>query len=113
LRVSTQGEWTIYDSNSWRRIGLKNDYRETLWPCRLHDGHPDLSGVNRDDDLALLMFLQNNAPALLEVVKAAGYLKGHKDEWPHDFNRMPVYIKGHMDELFAALSRLSDAPRKE
>jgi hypothetical protein len=52
------------------------------------------------------------AEEMLEVVKAAGYLKGHKDEWPHDFNRMPAYIKGHMDELFAAISRLSDAPRK-
>jgi hypothetical protein len=71
LREATEGDWTIYDSNSWRRIGLKNDYRETLWPCRLRDGHPDLSGVNRDADLALLMFLQNHADALLSVVKAA------------------------------------------
>lgn len=56
---ATQGEWAIYDSNSWRRFGLAGDYKEFLWPCIAKDGHVDLSGLNREDDLAFITALVN------------------------------------------------------
>lgn len=68
---ATPGEWEIYGSNSWRRIGLKSEYKEILWPCIAgHDGHPDLSGRNRDNDLALLLALRNALPEILEALES-------------------------------------------
>lgn len=57
---ATPGEWEIYSSNSWRRIGIKGDYRELIYPVRsAGDGHPDLGGPNLGHDLEYLMALQN------------------------------------------------------
>lgn len=69
---ATKGPLMVYDSCSFRRIGLANTHKEVLWPCvSLSDGHPDLSGINRDDDLSLWMFLANHADAIEAALKAA------------------------------------------
>jgi len=34
----------VYTSCSWRRVGLKNDYKTVMHPTVEHDGHPDISG---------------------------------------------------------------------
>jgi hypothetical protein len=36
----------VYDSNSWRRVGLKERYHEIMRPCVQRDGHPDISGTD-------------------------------------------------------------------
>ncbi len=37
----------VYDSNSWRRVGLAREYRIVMFPCNSQsDGHPDISGGN-------------------------------------------------------------------
>lgn len=69
LSNSTPGEWALYDSNSWRRIGLKAEYREILWPCRTNDGIADFSGLNREADLAILIAAKNDLPALLNRIE--------------------------------------------
>ena len=70
LEKATPGEWALYDSNSWRRIGLKAQYREILWPCRANDGIADFSGPNRENDLAALIACKNAVPALLSRIEA-------------------------------------------
>lgn len=49
---ATQGEWQVYDSNSWRRIGLKGGYRIIIEPITQRDGHPDLHARREDLDYA-------------------------------------------------------------
>ncbi len=34
----------VYDSNSWRRVGLQSRYKPVMVPTRAADGHPDISG---------------------------------------------------------------------
>lgn len=71
-KLATPGPWTVYDSNSWRRIGSERDYHEILWPCKQQDGHPDFCGHNRDADLALIVALRNAFPALSRAVANGG-----------------------------------------
>lgn len=52
-KAATPGEWQVYDSCSWRRIGLRDDYRVIIEPYNSRsDHHPDLTGPNIIDDLA-------------------------------------------------------------
>ncbi len=51
-RAATPGEWEIYDSCSWRRIGIKGDYRPILQPYGTIRCGADIIGPNRDNDLA-------------------------------------------------------------
>lgn len=46
MEKATQGEWELWDSCSWRRIGIKNQFNsraQILEPTIASDGHPDLS----------------------------------------------------------------------
>lgn len=36
----------VYDSNSWRRVGLKERYHEVMAPCVQRDGQPDIRGTD-------------------------------------------------------------------
>jgi hypothetical protein len=39
-------ELSVYDSNSYRRVGLKRDHRELVWAyTQRSDGHPDIAGA--------------------------------------------------------------------
>lgn len=67
---ATQGEWNVYDGCSWRRIGLSDGVTEILWPeVSRHDRHPDIGGVNRDNDLALIVAMRNALPDLLAAAR--------------------------------------------
>jgi hypothetical protein len=35
----------VYDSNSYRRVGLASQYREVLYATTQRDGHPDIHGM--------------------------------------------------------------------
>lgn len=48
---ATKGEWQVYDSCSWRRIGLKDKFETILQPCNDSDGHPNMCGPNAINDL--------------------------------------------------------------
>ena len=67
LRAATPAPWEVQDGCSWRRIGHVAD-GDVLSPTNAYDGHPDLTGRNRDADLALIVALRNEAPALLRRV---------------------------------------------
>lgn len=70
-KLATPGPWAIYTSNSFRRIGKRDEYCELISPVRsAGDGHPDLSGRNVDHDLNLLMVLRNALPMLVAGVEA-------------------------------------------
>jgi len=72
LSRATKGQIEVYTSNSYRRIGIKDDYREIIYPVRsASDGHPDLSGPNLEADLAKIEYLWNNAEALATLIEAA------------------------------------------
>lgn len=74
----TEGEWEIWDSCSWRRIGRvgRQGDRPVLEPCiDRSDGHPDLTGPNRERDLSGLVALRNAAPELIEMAKRAAELE--------------------------------------
>lgn len=68
---ATHGQWTVYDSNSWRRIGLRGEYQTIIEPTVHRDGCPDLTGKNRDNDLTLLMWLRNHVPEIIAALRAA------------------------------------------
>lgn len=35
----------VYDSCSWRRVGIRGDYKTVMYPCNSRsDGHPDIAG---------------------------------------------------------------------
>lgn len=36
----------VYTSNSWRRVGLKREYKQVMGPCRDKDGHLNIDGTN-------------------------------------------------------------------
>jgi hypothetical protein len=36
----------VYESNSWRRVGLRDRYHEVMAPCTQKDGHPDIRGTD-------------------------------------------------------------------
>jgi hypothetical protein len=75
---STPGRWTVYSSNSWRRIGMEGPFKEIIYPVRhAGDGHPDLSGPNVDADLALLMALRNAVPEILKALRAEAMPNKH------------------------------------
>lgn len=70
LETATQGKWSVYNSNSWRRIGLADQYRQILYPCNSSaDGHPDIGGPNRDADLDEIVALHNAAPDLIAAAR--------------------------------------------
>lgn len=95
LGRSTRGLWRVYDSNSFRRIGLADEYKEIIWPAIATDGHPDISGLNLYADLRLLMFLKNNALPVLAVITYAQLAM----DSPRD---------GHEDALRLRLAVLND-----
>lgn len=69
-KKATPGEWALYESNSWRRVGMAHGYAEVLWPGKARsDGHPDIHGVNRDNDLAMLVAARNALPELLRLAR--------------------------------------------
>lgn len=35
----------VYDSNSYRRVGLQQQYQVVMEPCTQRDGHPDIRGT--------------------------------------------------------------------
>jgi hypothetical protein len=45
-RCGTQEPLQVYDSNSWRRVGLTRRYEEVLIPERQRDGHLSISNTN-------------------------------------------------------------------
>lgn len=68
---ATPGRWMIYDSNSWRRIGLDGGYKEIIWPTKhQHDGCPDLTGKNLRGDLNLLLWLRNHVPEIINALRS-------------------------------------------
>ncbi len=79
---ATTGPWEVYDSCSWRRIGREcayYGYQEILWPSNsASDGHPDISGVNRKDDLDFIVNARTDIPYLLERVAR---LEGERDAY--------------------------------
>lgn len=107
---ATPGEWMVYDSCSWRRIGLKDDYRTIIQPCNSSsDNHPDLTGINLQDDLALLISLHNAWPTLRDALERAEGDAGryrwlrHNPNfmgWEHDF--MPNEVDKSVDTAIEA-----------
>jgi hypothetical protein len=65
----TPGAWELYTSNSWRRIGLKFDYRTIIEPVKLNDGHPDLTAKNPEDVKGLIA-LRNALPEIIAALSA-------------------------------------------
>lgn len=51
----------VYDSNSWRRVGLAGTYKEVMYPCAAPDGHPDICGEG------VLRVLVDAFNAMLEI----------------------------------------------
>jgi len=61
---ATPGEWTIWNSCSWSRIGIEGTLGETaIEPCVATDGHPDLVSAR---NLEYICFLHNNT---LDIIK--------------------------------------------
>lgn len=70
--LATPGEWMVWNSCSWRRIGSADQSTRILWPSNdRSDGHPDISGINRDADLVLIVALQNAWPQLRAALEKA------------------------------------------
>lgn len=65
LSADTQLE--VYDSNSWRRVGLKGEYRTLMQPVVASDGHPDIAG---GDILRALVAAFNAMPSALAAIDA-------------------------------------------
>lgn len=88
---ATPGQWKLYTSNSWRRIGVALTYHEILWPTTHQwDRHPDLAGPNVDNDLALLIALRNAWPQLRRVTRWISV----EERLPHPFVNVPVVAWG-------------------
>lgn len=69
--LATPGPWAVYTSNSFRRIGKRDEYCELISPvCSASDGHPDLAGRNVDHDLNLMVALRNGLPLLVASIEA-------------------------------------------
>jgi hypothetical protein len=68
-RQATPGDWAVYTSNSFRRIGTRPQYKELISPVTAADGHVDLTGPNVDRDLDLLVGLRNAYPLLLSILE--------------------------------------------
>lgn len=45
-RVSNPEALEVYDSNSFRRVGLAREYKELVYACNQSDGHPDIAGTD-------------------------------------------------------------------
>lgn len=83
IEEATPGEIEIYTSNSYRRIGLRRNYKEIIYPVRsAGDGHPDLGGPNLAADLALIEHLWNRARLFAELRDAADLVRQLDDD-PH------------------------------
>lgn len=65
LAEATPGEWAVWDSCSWRRIGTKEPYADGNVICpinQLRDGHPDL--LARREDLEFVVKAKRDLPRL-------------------------------------------------
>ena len=81
-KKATPGKWMVYDSNSWRRIGIDGEYREILWPDKAHDGHPEMGGINRDNDLTVLTAARNALPELIRLARIGQRVeRDAKENW--------------------------------
>jgi hypothetical protein len=69
------GDLEVYDSNSWRRVGLKGKYKAVMAPCVASDGHPDIIG---DNVLRALVAAYNAMPVALQAIER---LEREKAEW--------------------------------
>jgi hypothetical protein len=70
--AATPGPWQVYDSCSWRRIGLAREHKEILWPStNRSDGHPELDGINREADLEFIVTARTALPEVLDALDAA------------------------------------------
>jgi hypothetical protein len=72
-RAMTPGEWEVWTSNSHRRVTRIDgpDGCVLRGSIQQHDGHPDLSGLNRDNDLAGMCAARKALPVLIRIAKAA------------------------------------------
>jgi hypothetical protein len=55
----------VYDSCSWRRVGLAREYREMMVPTIARDGHPDIRGT---EVLIALVAAFNAMPVMIKEV---------------------------------------------
>lgn len=87
----------VYDSNSWRRVGLAGGrYKEVVWPVTQRDGHPDIVGANT---LRALVAAFNAMPeALAEIKRLTTELAEHM--W---WERTAVELQRQRDELHEQL----------
>jgi hypothetical protein len=70
-KVMTPGEWSVWTSNSFRRITAHRqpDGGVLRGALQRPDGHPDLNGNNRDADLEGICFLHNAAPEVSTLLR--------------------------------------------
>lgn len=80
---ATQGEWELWDGNSWRRFGIKGKQGERpfLYPIVWSDGQPDIVMRREDADyiaaanpqtmIALLDLIEQMGAALLKQAEAS------------------------------------------
>jgi hypothetical protein len=62
---ATPGFWQLYTSNSFRRFGVRGDYRTVVEPITQRpDGHPDLHFRNPDDAAHIIL----HSPAVVAAV---------------------------------------------
>lgn len=71
-KSATAGEWSVWTSNSVRRITADRQQDGGVLSAVTHrDGMPDLSGNNRDLDLAAICTLRNHARQAAAQLRAA------------------------------------------
>jgi len=74
--AASPGPWEIWSGCSWRRIGRVGHQgeRPVIEPIvSRSDGHPDLTGPNREYDLDFIAHARADIPWLIEQLEAAGW----------------------------------------
>lgn len=111
--AATEGPWQIYDSCSWRRIGLVHEYQTVICPTVEHDGHPDL--LARPEDLEFAAHARTDIPKLIAEIKR---LREQRDDWQRRAGQWAhdnQGLRGELDETMREkgaeiMDRLGDLP---
>lgn len=100
MKNAEPGPYDLYTSNSFRRVGLANKYKEIVYATTQRDGHPDIMG---EVHLHAMVMAFNAVPALLAEI-------GRLRAFVESAARCGEYASG--DDLEAAVSMLRDDARK-
>jgi hypothetical protein len=98
------GELEVYDSNSWRRVGMKGQFQTVMQPYVAKDGHPDIVGTNV---LRALVAAFNAMPSALAEIETLEKSESEINDLYIEKRQLSIALAATVTEQAAEITRLN------